>query len=157
MLTANCKVYLKMNNSLTMINSLFKDINGVETNADPVNGYYTLNRLLSTLRLYVGSEESSYDYDFAGGLENAGLTTLTVTNTIDGTQPSYTQNYIAIFSATYRNNTESDVTINEVGVIGNDNGSGYPSNDHFICIAREVIDPVTIAPGEAYTFTMYIG
>jgi hypothetical protein len=82
---------------------------------------------------------------------DAGLTVLNRTR--EGSNGDYHQDYIGIFNTTYRNDTENDIVISEVGIIGSKD-----SGTDAVLIARDVLaTPVTIAPGEAYTFAMYIG
>lgn len=148
MLTANGKALCKINNVASRSNPTLKTIGGTDV------GIGNLNNFMPSLKLYAGSNNTPVadtDYEFNNGNpDNLSLTVMTASGTNDGTIPSYTQNYIAIFSCTFRNNTENNIIVSEVGIMGIWNGA-------FILIARDVIDPVTIAPGEAYTFTMYIG
>ena len=162
MLTANGKALCKINNSPTKPNSMIvKAIDGNNVTIQN-SGEYIYGALMSSLKLRVGSNTipvTDMDYQFNNGnLNDLGLTVLQTTGTNDNSSPSYTQNYIAIFSRTFRNDTENDITVSEIGIIGQgDLESSTLIADRFILIARDVIDPVTIAPGEAYTFTMYIG
>lgn len=65
---------------------------------------------------------------------------------------------VSSFSVTYRNDTNADITVNEIGVFFY-NGSPVTSygDDKWIMFARGVLDaPVTIGPGETYTFSVTI-
>ena len=63
---------------------------------------------------------------------------------------NYGDDYIAIVSTTYKNNTESDITITELGFIITYNQK--------ILMAREIIEPTIIsANGGTKTFTIQIG
>lgn len=113
---------------------------------------------MASLALYAGTGNTTpSSSDISISNPNAGLTPILRTNTLDenGKNPDPTQDYIGVFSVTYRNDTVSDITVSEIGLIGT--FPGVQVSLWYILAAREVIDPVTIAPGEAYTFTMYIG
>ena len=158
MLTKNGKAMLKINNdtsrssSMTLINT-----SGTNVTAQDSNNH-AVSQLFSRAELAVGTGStvpSSSDYSITN--EDAGLTTVTKTGTNDSATPSYTQDYIANFSKTYRNDTESDITINEVAIVTKPLDI-YGNPQFEVVIARDVLStPVTIAPGEAYTFGMYIG
>lgn len=68
-------------------------------------------------------------------------------------EEKYNQNYIMKNTATYRNDTDNDITITELGVFCTLNSHNLMR----IMLCREVISPVTIHPGETYTFTVTIG
>lgn len=158
MLTSNGKAVLKINNSYVRPRTRVISTDGAIRDIDSADsGTLNLGALLRTLGLYVGANDTpaaSSDYAFTSLRSNLGLTTISMTGTNDSTDPSYTQDYIAVFTSTLRNNTASDIAVKEVGVIGNAHGQGY---DFPVLIARDVFDPITIAPGEIYTFSMYIG
>lgn len=111
----------------------------------------------ATLALYAGTGNTPVtSSDYAITNPNAGLTVVMRTNTFNenNKNPDPSQDYIGIFTVTYRNDTESDITVSEMGLIGN-----FPNvSIWYVLAARELLEtPITIAPGEAYTFTMYIG
>lgn len=153
MLTANGKALCKLNSydqrsgssRITFLNTSNTETTRVDAaGSNPESVTYFLN----TLKLCVGTgSDAPASSDYTMTNMDAGLTVLNRTR--EGSNGDYHQNYIGIFNATYRNDTENDVTISEVGIVGTGNDT--------ILLAREVIDPVTIAPGEAYTFAMYIG
>lgn len=166
MLTANGKALCKINNMAARANNdtnngmTLKTIEGVDVHV--TTGIdYNFNSFMPSLKLYAGSDNTPVvdtDYKFNNGnLDNLGLTDIFRSGTNDATLPSYTQNYIAIFNCTFRNDTENDIVVNEIGIIGNAKGPSTSKPNAFALIARDVIDTITIAPGEAYTFTMYIG
>lgn len=57
-------------------------------------------------------------------------------------------NTIVAYNSTVRNDTDANVVVSEIGVFLTVNRSA----PNAMMIAHEVIDPVTIAPGDAYTF-----
>ena len=110
--------------------------------------------VLSSLVLSVGTgSDAPTSSDINITNKDAGLTVVNRSTTTGTTNPEYSQDYIGIFTVTYRNDTNSDVTVSESGLFGTLSGSG----NGMALIARDVFDPVTIAPGESYTFSMYIG
>lgn len=152
MLTANGKACRRITNSSGLNSVTMKDMDGVDV---AYNSAYFAN-VCATLQLYVGTgkdEPTVNDYSITD--MDAGLTTISYTGTNNTTNASYTENYIGVFSKTYRNDTDEDVTVSEVAIMGY---GEYPGNiRRKSIIARDVISPVTIKPGEAYTFTMHIG
>ena len=152
---------------LTRMGKMCCHLNNVEARSQG-SGYYInwiasdnsairttgLVSVLSSLVLSVGTgSDAPASTDINITNRDAGLTVVNRTNTSGIVNPEYTQDYIGIFTVTYRNDTDSDVTVSESGLFGTANGDGIKS----VLLARDVFDPVTIAPGEAYTFTMYIG
>lgn len=147
MLTANGKALCKFSNNYARGSTTFMFTDGT-TGARSTGG---LTQVFTGMKLYVGTGSAtpaSTDYNITNA--DANLTVITRTGTNDGTAASYTQDYIGIFSVTYRNDTGSDVTVSEAGLIGSSNGAD-------ILVARETFTPVTIEAGDSYTFTMYIG
>lgn len=113
-----------------------------------------LASVLSSLVLSVGTgSDAPASTDINITNRDAGLTVVNRSSTSGTVNPAYTQDYIGIFTVTYRNDTDSDVTVSESGLFGTATGDGMKS----VLLARDVFDPVTIAPGESYTFSMYIG
>lgn len=156
MLTANGKALCKLNSMDQRSGNTritFLNTSNTETTRDgaaPSNPG-SISYFLNTLILCVGTGSNapaSSDYTMTD--IDAGLTVLNRTR--EGSNGDYHQDYIGIFNTTYRNDTENDIVISEVGIIGSKD-----SGTDAVLIARDVIDPITIAPGEAYTFTMYIG
>lgn len=152
MLTNNGKALIMINNSdvrygpsnYLRIKNTLGNKTGLNLNEAPA--------MTGGLVLYAGTGTTApavTDIDMTS--RNAGLTVLNRTNTITGTIPDAHQDYIAIFTVTYRNNTDADVTVTEVGLMSDYNGAKF-------LFARELVPtPVTLAPGDVYTFTMYIG
>ena len=154
MLTANGKAVCKFNGySDRTANNQSMTLLNTNNSSSVVGAGSAFSNFMSSLIMVVGTsatEPTSHDYTITN--QNAGLTVLNRTNT--HSVGSYTQDYIAIYTVTYRNNTENDITVSEAGIIGNDaGGAGSP----WFLLARDVFDSVTIAPGETYTFSMYIG
>lgn len=151
MLNINGKALCKIDNSVNRGEITFKSTSG-----EGVNNTQVISETLNSMSVFVGVNSASpTSEDYTMDMTNQGLTIVNTTGTNDSTPGHYNQNYIAIFTRTFRNDTDSDVTVCEVGIIGS--GRGPFSNSKDFLFARDVIDPVTIAPGEAYTFTMYIG
>lgn len=152
MLTNNGKALIMINNTdVRYSSSTFLKIR------DTANTKYQKNLneappIAGALALYAGTgtaEPRATDLNMTN--RNAGLTALNRTNTVTGTIPDAHQDYIAIFTVTYRNDTNADVTVTEVGLMSD------VSRNQFL-FARELLPtPVTLAPGDVYTFTMYIG
>jgi hypothetical protein len=152
MLLANGKACRRITNNGGINSVTMKDMDGVDVTYNPA--YFST--FCSSLQLYVGTgkdEPTVNDYSITD--IDAGLTTVIYTGTNNTANASYTENYIGVFTKTYRNDTDEDVTVSEVAIMGY---GEYPGNiRRKAIIARDVISPVTIKPGEAYTFTMYIG
>lgn len=152
MLTNNGKALIMLNNSdVRYGSSTYLKIR------DTANTKYQKNlneapNIAGSLTLYAGTgtaEPRATDLNITN--RNAGLTALNRTNTVTGTIPDAHQDYIAIFTVTYRNDTNADVTVTEVGLMSDASGNKF-------LFARELVPtPVTLAPGDVYTFTMYIG
>lgn len=152
MLLANGKALLRIPNSGAYGQITMKDTDGTDI------GYSStyLNTFCATLQLFVGTgkdEPTVNDYSITD--VDAGLTTVIYSGTNNTTSGSYTENYVGVFTKTYRNDTDEDITVSEVAIKGY---GEYPGNiKRHAIIARDVISPVTIKPGESYTFAMYIG
>lgn len=158
MLTANGKAICKINNITTHSNPTFIN-DGGEERAFVTSGSDTqrLLSLLSDMSIAVGGGATAPVYsDLDLESEIDSLTVVNSTGTNDDSAATYTQNYIAIFTKTYKNETESDVVVSEVGIKASGSPNNFTPVSDFL-FARDVISPVTIKPGEAYTFTMYIG
>ena len=159
MLTANGKAVCKITNTVTRpgYTYLIPDEGDVQTFFNSGGNVQYYNELLDGMHIVVGSGNTTpTSSDKAMDSEVTDLTVLSTTGTNNNDNASYEQDYIAIFSRTYRNDTESDIVISEVGIQHYGHASNSAPLANFL-IARDVISPVTIKPGEAYTFTMYIG
>lgn len=63
-------------------------------------------------------------------------------------------NYILSFSASYMNVSDLPITVSEIGLVSSEGRSGVADK---LLLAREVLNsPVTVQPGETYTFTMVL-
>lgn len=162
MLTGNGLAFFKINNNSKRLGSsgvnycTLKSINGGEIQLNGAT--ISMETMISSDRLCldVGTNSTPVDVsDYAFTSDHGGLTELVSSGTNDEAAVDYTIRYIGIFSTTFINNTDLPITINEVGLIG------YPDSRNKdlaqVLLAREVIDPVTIAPGESYSFTMTLG
>lgn len=58
-------------------------------------------------------------------------------------------NYMMLITATFENNTSSDITITELGAV--------TLNNYYILFDREVIEPIVIPANGSKTFTITIG
>ena len=90
------------------------------------------------------------DWNLATPVTN--LTEIDNTNTQKTSPRSYEDNFIMTVTTTYQNNTDSDVTIKELGLFIFES---FAVNEHMI--ARQLVDPVIVRAGRSYAFTMTIG
>lgn len=148
MLTRNGKTLFFINNTNSRIPSGTYHVQDWSGNYN--NGNYNLMKMfLERISLVVGNgtePAKSTDYNMSM------IDTLTVLNsTGSNTDHNYDCDfgYAAFFTKTFKNDTDSDITVTEVGLYANQN------KDYLF--AREVIDPIVIHPQEIYTFSMYIG
>lgn len=148
MLTRNGKAIFFINNTNSRVPSGNMQLQQSNGNYSSGN-YQFLARILERLTLVVGNGTTpakSTDYNM-----NV-INTLTVLNST-GTNTAHDYDcdsgYAAFFTKTFKNDTDSDITVTEVGLYANNNANYY--------FAREVIDPIVIHPQEIYTFSMYIG
>ena len=148
MLTKNGKTLFFINNTNSRVPSgtyYAQDWSGNYSNGN----YNLMKSFLERISLVVGNGTSlakSTDYNMSM------INTLTVLNS---TGSNYAHDYdcdsgyAAFFTKTFKNDTDSDITVTEVGL--------YANNNKDYLFAREVIDPIVIHPQEIYTFSMYIG
>ena len=68
---------------------------------------------------------------------------------------SYEDHMISAYTATFRNDTENTITVAEVGVIVEFNQVWL--GGEYILLSRDVINPVSIAPGKTYAFSVVWG
>lgn len=115
---------------------------GAEINGDP--------------HVYIGSGS---DPATADDTELTLISTLTLIGeeAIEGTSTgrSYEDRQISAYTATYRNDTDSNVIVSEVGVAIRFTGMNY--QNEYALLSRDVINPVTIAPGKTYAFSVVWG
>lgn len=153
MLTKNGKMVCHINNTNNRLSDTTHGYNDQNTYCTLSISEFTA--FLNSLYLAVGtgtSEPNASDYKITNA--DIGLTVINRTNTLNS-QGDAVQDYIAIFTTTYRNDTSEDIIATEVGILGTMPRYGSSSGG---IIARDVFStPVTIAPGESYTFSMYIG
>ena len=126
--------------------SPLKNINGGNT------GSFSMSSFKGNQKLVVGSGTTAPTIqDYA--IESPVSLDL-ISNTFS-IAPSTSSNYMETIQSTFKNNGNTDVTVSEVGLYVD--GNGEWSGTHTAMVAREVIPPVTIAPGKTYTFSMTIG
>lgn len=118
----------------------------------------------TNLRIYPGTGSAiptADDYNLQ--YSDSSLTLVGATHIYSS---AYNDNFVLQATSTWRNNTSGPVTIAELGFFVaafQNNDSTHPLTDNFttasyaMMIARELITPVTIEPGETYAFTMVIG
>lgn len=144
MINKNGKALLKINNSNSRVVGNYKIADGTEIT---LGG----SSIFGNIALYVGSgttEATIDDYNLES--EDSDLSVISKSGTDDSSNADYNQNYIASYSGTFKNNTENDITISEIGIMATTSWGK-------ILFAREVIEPVVIAPQKTYTFSMTIG
>lgn len=140
MLTLNAKLAL----SATAAKA-YKNILGENTST------LSATAVRSTLDLWVGSGNTAPTVNDVA-LESR-ITTLQKASSSSALAANYGDNFTITASTTYINNTGSDITVSELGVVANS-----ASDALTILLAREVIDPVVIpANGGQKTFTVTIG
>ena len=144
MLNRNGKMFFR-NYALTETNINFKNTAGSTSTQYPKNnvGCYGI-------RLGTGDAEES-DADYNLDTPNNELTEVSQSQ-VYGDQ--WTDNYIANYTGVFKNNTDHDVNIKEVGVFYYNN---YTTQPNPFMVARQVINPVTLQPGDTYTFTVTVG
>lgn len=122
----------------------FKEIGGsVVTCAASVTAY-------EGLRLGTG-DTSVTPEDYHMDTESNALTAISHNVTYGD---DWNDNFIATYVSTFKNNTANTVTIKEVGAFYYNNYTVQPNP---FMIARQVISPREVAPGETVTFTMSVG
>ena len=140
------KVLRMTNNNYTALTASFQSI-------DPIKGSYYDHSgsngfsfgYYKGIILGTGTTPPAYS-DFRMENYNTGLTYSN--ETASWSAP----NVILTESAT--NNTDADITVSEIGVFGTDSNSNQYYNK--VLYTRNVIEPVTIKPGETKTFTVKI-
>ena len=102
------------------------------------------------LSMMVGSgttEPTKDDYRLES--QENGLSVVSSSSTAANT-PSYQQNYILNYTRTYKNNTESPITISEVGLY-------FTYDNNTFLITRDTFEPVVIQPNDIYVVSVTIG
>ena len=143
MLNKNGKIFFR--NYTASGDRAFKTVSGGDpiTCATSVTGCYGV---------WVGSGDSDVtmdDYNLESKIE-----TLTEVSQSQDYGDTYNDNYLGIYAGTFKNNTANDITVKEIGVFYYNN---YTTNPNPFMIARQVISPVVLQPGDTYTFTVTVG
>lgn len=116
-----------------------------------------LFQMTQNLRIVVGAGNTAPttdDYILEDEI-TTGLTVVATGNSKGRQYFAYDDYYIAYASATFRNDSDADIVVREVGIYTKP--QSY-SEDNTILVAREVLSsPVTIHPQESYSFTLTIG
>lgn len=156
MITKSFKLILfPMRVSSNYNSSVVKKTTGDEL---PLSGSYTQSLEyygISTTFLGIGLDDTpETDDDYRLGNQTTDLTLLSDGTDFPGIRTVRYDEPLHIITATrtYRNDTSDPITIKEVGLFSK------PKNvaSEYIMLARQVITPVTINPGESYTFQMSI-
>ena len=106
--------------------------------------------------VYLGSSSTPATAD---DIELTRISTLTLVSEDategTGTGRSYQDKQISAYTATYRNDTQNTITVAEVGVAIRFGGLSY--ENEYALLSRDVINPVAIAPGKTYAFSVVWG
>ena len=106
--------------------------------------------------VYLGSSSTPATAD---DTELTRISTLTLVNeeATEGTSTgrSFEDRQISAYTATYRNDTDSTITVAEVGVAIRFTDLSY--ENEYALLSRDVISPVAIAPGKTYAFSVVWG
>lgn len=91
--------------------------------------------------------------DYALGSQITGLTVVSE-EAVEGTYDtrSVADKQISAYTATVRNDTENTITVAEVGV-----ALKFSGVLNYALLSRDVINPVSIAPGKTYAFSVVWG
>lgn len=144
MLNRNGKMFFR-NYALTGAYIHFKNTTG------SLDTQYSMNNVgCYGIRLGTGDTEvSADDYNLAS--QTNELTEVSQTQSYGD---EWSDNYIAVYTGVFKNNTDHDVNIKEVGVFYYDT---YYFDPQPYMIARQVIPMKTVHPGETYAFSMTVG
>lgn len=108
-------------------------------------------------RVIVGSGSApatSEDYALGNRIDTLTLVSEEATEGTYNTR-SYADRTISTYTATYRNDTNDTITVAEVGVALEFNTVGL--GGEYVLLSRDVINPVAIAPGKTFSFTVAWG
>ena len=114
---------------------------------------YSKNNYAAHQKIMIGNsntEPASSDYFMDGR-----ITALTEISSSSRAPAQFEEAFMQACTTTYINNTDQPVTVNELGYAMCDDTSF--SDDFAVLIARELIDPLVIQPGETFAFTMVLG
>lgn len=145
MLTNNYYNWLQAKYGASVANNSFKRTTGAE------DGGMYFSRTDGMIIVGSGdTQPTRYDYALTEPIDS--LTLLSTTR-----EPTNAQNFDNSsmgqrISTSYRNDTNEAITVKEVSVVG----IGTSSSIRYL-VTRDIITPVTIYPGETYTFTVTIG
>ena len=153
----NCFVCMQRSSSQNVTNFLGNSVSLYTSNVfknvvgQTVGAYVeTLSAGVSAVDIGFGNTpESASDYKLADG--NTSNQLLTIVN--------YGKNSAGIGDIinaylNVRNNDGANVTVKEIGFYTNPTNSGSTGGNNTVLLLRKVLDtPVTIAPGETYSFT----
>ena len=151
MLTRNCKAILFISTNLGCI---VRDTDGV---TQSMSSTIQFNALRQNLAIFVGNGTTAPtidDLDLESEINT--LTKMSGGNTTSTGYAgnTYENNYIGNIYATFKNDTANNITVTELGVkADNINISGSYKQ---VLMIRETFDPVVIAPGETYSFSVTI-
>ena len=143
MLNRNGKMFFRyFGNSVTSL--YMKNTSGYSAQ------YFSNNVGCYGIRLGTGDTEvSADDYNLAS--QTNELTEVSQTQSYGD---EWSDNYIVVYTGVFKNNTDHDVNIKEVGVFYYDT---YLTDPNPYMIARQVIPMKTVHPGETYAFSMTVG
>ena len=150
MLTKNGMAIMRLLADYGRKSTTVKNTSGVDSTLFPNSNSYGV--FLTNLKVYVGSgttAETIDDYCLESQINTLDIISSTGTNS---NNPSYIDGYINTFTSTFKNNTNADITVNEIGIIGKENTYNVEA-----LIYREVLDtPITIAPNTTKAFSVTI-
>lgn len=135
---------LTRNGFLALMNSSSKSYKNVEGATQSASG----SNVIGNSRVSIGTGTDAVTIDDYTLTE---ITTLAASNINIAKNAAYEDAFMAIITTTYTNSTGADVVVNEIG--WEYVASGVVS----ILLARELIEPVTIAAGQSKTFTLKVG
>lgn len=106
------------------------------TNSDSYNRYHTTK----TIRIGTGNTEPTFDdYKLEQMLDIEPVNIMMTGN--NNSDETY-----CILTAVFNNNTDSDWTVSEIGLI-----AGIINGTHSALFAREVFEPVIVKPGQVFS------
>lgn len=157
------RIFNKNTNSVKTLKSYNGEMNMFTWSAS--NNYYlnyctTKNNHTETLQMYynfpifgngvngVPTEVSENDYCLDSLVED-----LTVSQFVNMVDDTYGTNSIGSYLAIVENRTDTPITVCELGVCVSFAQSVW-DDTKVVMMHREVFEPVTIQPGEAFTFTI---
>ncbi len=153
MLTKNGK--LAMQTTFYRGTAVFKDFTNTDSTVSSNN--WSIFTSSDNKRFYVGygtTAPTSSDYSMED--LDTDLTQISIIKTPNASI-SYSDDFVCSYTATYKNNTENNIVITEIGFGFYNTYGGYSSDDRNVLLAREVLEtPVTIEPNKSYSFSITI-